>query len=126
MIGAVTSIRRRRSLMYGTAAAASSRSTVMRTISDPARANAATCWAVDSTSAVSVLVIDWTTIGAPPPTVTLPTWTGTVLWRSSGAAISGETATFITNSSAAGRSTHKPGAGPQQHKGGAWMARRVG
>ena len=33
-----------------------------------------------STSAVSVLVIDCTTIGAPPPTFTLPTWTGTD-WR---------------------------------------------
>ena len=29
--------------------------------------------AVPSTSAVSVLVIDWTTIGAPPPTITPPT-----------------------------------------------------
>src|SRR5690348_10321795 len=52
-----------------TAAAASSRSTVMRTISEPARAKAATCFAVASASAVSVLVIDCTTIGAPPPTV---------------------------------------------------------
>ena len=55
--------------MCGTAAAASSRSTVMRTISEPARASAATCRAVSSTSAVSVLVIDCTTMGAPPPTV---------------------------------------------------------
>ena len=59
--------------MCGTAAAASSRSTVMRTISEPARASAATCLTVPSTSAVSVLVIDCTTIGAPPPTFTLPT-----------------------------------------------------
>ena len=39
-------------------------------------------------SAVSVLVIDWTTIGAPPPTVTAPspspTRTPTVAWRESG------------------------------------------
>ena len=48
--------------MCGTAAAASSRSTVMRTSSEPARASAATC-ARASTSAVSVLVIDCTTIG---------------------------------------------------------------
>jgi hypothetical protein len=40
----------------------------MRTISEPARASAATCATVPSMSAVSVLVIDWTTIGAPPPT----------------------------------------------------------
>ena len=32
--------------MCGTAAAASSRSTVMRTISEPARWSAATCWTV--------------------------------------------------------------------------------
>ena len=64
--------------MCGTAAAASSRSTVMRTISEPARASAATCFAVPSASAVSVLVIDCTTTGAPPPTVTLPTLTPTV------------------------------------------------
>ena len=72
--------------MCGTAAAASSRSTVMRTISEPARASAATWPTVALTSAVSVLVIDCTTIGAPPPTCTLPTWTGTDWRRSFGAA----------------------------------------
>ncbi len=65
--------------MCGTAAAASSRSTVMRTSSEPARASAATWRAVASTSAVSVLVIDCTTIGAPPPTMTPPTSTVAVL-----------------------------------------------
>jgi hypothetical protein len=35
---------------------------------------ARTCATVAATSAVSVLVIDWTTIGAPPPTATLPTF----------------------------------------------------
>ena len=44
--------------MWGTAAAASSRSTVIRTISEPARAKAATWRVVASMSAVSVLVID--------------------------------------------------------------------
>ena len=44
----------------------------MRTSSEPARASAATCRAVASTSAVSVLVIDCTAIGAPPPTSTAP------------------------------------------------------
>ena len=67
--------------MCGTAAAASSRSTVMRTSSEPARASAATCRAVASTSAVSVLVIDCTTIGASPPTMTPPTSTATVWCR---------------------------------------------
>ncbi len=72
------------SRMWGTAAAAASRSTVMRTSSEPASASAATWATVDSMSAVSVLVIDWTTIGAPPPTGTVPTMTGTVSWRGSG------------------------------------------
>ncbi len=71
--------------MCGTAAAASSRSTVMRTSSDPARASAATWATVASMSAVSVLVIDWTTTGAPPPTLTSPTITATVSRRGSGA-----------------------------------------
>src|SRR5262245_42383862 len=58
----------------------------MRTISEPARLSAATWRTVASTSAVSVLVIDCTTMGAPPPTVTLPTCTGTLTRRGSGAA----------------------------------------
>jgi hypothetical protein len=33
---------------------------------------------------VSVLVIDWTTTGASPPTMTPPTHTPTVRWRESG------------------------------------------
>ena len=44
-----------------------------RTISDPARASSATWAAVATASAVSVLVIDCTTTGAPPPIVTDPT-----------------------------------------------------
>src|SRR5689334_6446613 len=79
---------RKPSRMCGTAAAASSRSTVMRTSSEPARDSAATCATVDSTSAVSVLVIDCTTIGAPPPTATLPTITCVVLCRGRGPATS--------------------------------------
>src|SRR5690606_14935953 len=59
----------------------------MRTISEPAGASAATWRTVASTSAVSVLVIDCTTIGAPPPTVTPPTSTATVLRRGCGPAI---------------------------------------
>src|SRR5271163_768972 len=64
-----------RSRMYGTAAAASSLLTVMRTNSDPARASALTCATVPSMSAVSVLVIDCTTIGDGPPMETEPTFT---------------------------------------------------
>src|ERR1700756_5740641 len=86
MIGTPTPILRSRSLMCGTAAAASLRSTVTRTSSEPARASAATCATVALTSAVSVLVIDCTTIGAAPPTVTPPTSTATDWRRSLGAA----------------------------------------
>src|SRR5262245_19144171 len=67
--------------MGGTAAAASSLLTVISTSSEPARASALTCATVESTSAVSVLVIDCTTTGAGPPTVTEPTRTGMDLRR---------------------------------------------
>ena len=59
------------SRIAGTAAAASGVFTVMRTISEPARASSLTWMAVPITSAVSVLVIDCTTTGASPPTITL-------------------------------------------------------
>src|ERR1700688_5277014 len=65
----------KRSRMCGTAAADSSLLTVMRTNSDPARASALTCSTVPSMAAVSVLVMDCTTIGALPPMVTAPTFT---------------------------------------------------
>ena len=61
--------------MRGTCAAASGVLTVMRTSSEPARASASTWRAVAAASAVSVLVIDCTTIGAPPPMRTPPTAT---------------------------------------------------
>ena len=64
--------------MWGTAAAASSLFTVTRTNSLPARASAATWRTVAATSAVSVLVIDWTTMGCPDPTGTPPMRTVTV------------------------------------------------
>ena len=58
--------------MRGTAAADSGLLTVTRTSSEPARHSSATCLTVPATSAVSVLVIDCTTTGWPPPTTTLP------------------------------------------------------
>ncbi len=64
------------STIFGTAAAAGSVLTVTRTSSDPAAASAITWLTVDITSAVSVFVIDCTTIGLPPPTYTLPILTG--------------------------------------------------
>src|SRR4051812_36250659 len=79
---------RNASRICGTAAAASSRSTVIRTSSEPARESAAICSTVPATSAVSGLVIDCTTIGAPPPTATLPTMTWVVLCRELGPAMS--------------------------------------
>ena len=64
------------------AAAASCVLTVMRTNSEPALASDATCATVAAMSAVSVFVIDWTTMGWSAPTGTFPTWEVTVdrLW----------------------------------------------
>src|SRR6267154_6027610 len=59
--------------MCGRAAAAASLLTVTRTNSEPARASAATCWMVPGISAVSVLVMDWTAMGASLPMRTPPT-----------------------------------------------------
>src|SRR5215470_9559599 len=68
--------------MAGTAAAAAAVFTVTRTSSEPASARALTWATVAATSAVSVLVIDWTTIGAPPPMTTSPTRAARVRCRS--------------------------------------------
>ncbi len=78
MSGAVQPASSIRRLISGTAAAASGRLTVTRTISEPASHNSTHWRAVAAASAVSVIVIDCTTMGAPPPTVTPPTLTGTV------------------------------------------------
>src|SRR5688572_7738633 len=73
----------------GTAAAAPSVLTVTRTSCDPAWASRATWIAVASASAVSVLVMDWTTTGWALPTRTPPTSTLTV-GRRRGRSASGE------------------------------------
>src|SRR5262245_59871446 len=65
----------------GTAAAAASLFTVTRTSSLPAWARARTWATVPSTSAVSVLVIDCTTMGRSLPTTTPATSTATVCLR---------------------------------------------
>src|SRR5262245_58744810 len=65
------------STMEGTARAASSVFTVTRTNSEPTLASAITWFTVAGVSAVSVLVMDWTTMGWDPPTVTDPTDTAT-------------------------------------------------
>ena len=48
-----------------------------RTMSAPASSSWRIWAMVAAASEVSVLVIDWTVIGASPPTGTLPTW----IWR---------------------------------------------
>ena len=48
-----------------------------RTIWQPDAVSSAICCSVAFTSAVTVVVIDWTLTGASPPTATLPTW----IWR---------------------------------------------
>ena len=68
--------------MSGTARAAASVLTVTRTSSLPAAWSALTWATVPATSAVSVLVIDCTTMGRRPPTFTPPTSTATVFRRS--------------------------------------------
>jgi hypothetical protein len=57
------------------ASASSQCGTATRTMSTPAATSAAICCSVALTSAVFVVVIDWTRIGASPPTVTPPTST---------------------------------------------------
>src|SRR5260370_13123724 len=81
MIGALQPASRKRFLISGTAAAASGTLTVQRTISEPASASSTVCLNVVATSAVSVFVIDCTTMGALPPTSTCPTRTPYVLRR---------------------------------------------
>src|SRR5918996_1045219 len=81
MIGASQASSRTRWTISGTAAAAASLLTVTRTSSEPARASATICAAVDAASAVSVFVIDCTTTGCDDPTGTCPTRVVTVCLR---------------------------------------------
>src|SRR3954471_20040934 len=61
--------------IFPSASASSVFGTATRTISQPAEASAAICAVVAGTSCVFVVVIDWTTTGAPPPILTPPTVT---------------------------------------------------
>src|SRR5262249_5032809 len=79
--GTCTPMFSRRVRIAGTCFAASSVFTVMRPISEPARASAATWSAVERASSVSVLVIDCTRIGASPPMVLSATRTGREMRR---------------------------------------------
>ena len=63
--------------MAGSASASSWDGTATRTIWQPEAVSSAICWSVAFTLAVSVVVIDCTDTGAPPPTGTEPT----MIWR---------------------------------------------
>src|ERR1017187_6471984 len=80
MMGTRTPNRSSVSTILGTAAVACPVLTVPRTSSEPARASAIAWFTVEATSAVSVLVMDCTTIGCAPPTFTPPAST-TTAWR---------------------------------------------
>ena len=57
----------------GRASASSWLGQATRTMSQPVAVSSAICWRVALTSVVGVVHIDWTLIGASPPTSTLPT-----------------------------------------------------
>src|SRR2546425_4960154 len=61
--------------------AASRTGTAQRTMSQPAASSAQISSSVAWTSRVSVLVIDCTVRGAPPPTLTFPSWICLLLRR---------------------------------------------
>jgi hypothetical protein len=61
----------------GSASASSCDGTATRTIWQPAAVSSAICCRVAFTSAVTVVVMDCTETGAPPPTGTVPT----MIWR---------------------------------------------
>ena len=65
----------------GSASASSWLGHATRTMSQPDAVSSAICWSVVFTSAVRVVVIDWTEIGWSLPTPTLPTWIWRVLRR---------------------------------------------
>src|SRR6266702_956777 len=63
------------------AAASSWDGTATRTIWQPVAVSSAICCSVAFTSAVTVVVIDWTETGAPPPTGTACLPLPTMIWR---------------------------------------------
>src|SRR5690348_13771185 len=65
----------------GSASASSWDGTATRTIWQPAAVSSAICCSVALTSAVRVVVIDWTDTGAPPPTGTACLPLPTMIWR---------------------------------------------
>src|SRR6266700_5405677 len=65
----------------GSASASSCDGTATRTIWQPVAVSSAICCSVAFTSAVSVVVMDWTDTGAPPPTGTACLPWPTMIWR---------------------------------------------
>src|SRR5690349_2819662 len=65
----------------GSASASSWDGTATRTISQPVAVSSAICCSVALTSAVRVVVMDWTDTGAPPPTGTACLPLPTMIWR---------------------------------------------
>src|SRR6266516_5051392 len=65
----------------GSASASSWEGTATRTIWQPVAVSSAICCSVAFTSAVTVVVIDWTETGAPPPTGTACLPLPTMIWR---------------------------------------------
>src|SRR6266536_1824483 len=65
----------------GSASASSCDGTATRTIWQPVAVSSAICCSVAFTSAVTVVVIDWTETGAPPPTGTACFPLPTMIWR---------------------------------------------
>src|ERR1039457_3386119 len=65
----------------GSASASSCDGTATRTIWQPVAVSSAICCSVALTSAVTVVVIDWTETGAPPPTGTACLPLPTMIWR---------------------------------------------
>src|SRR5712691_12905189 len=65
----------------GSASASSCDGTATRTIWQPVAVSSAICCSVAFTSAVTVVVIDWTETGAPPPTRTACLPLPTMIWR---------------------------------------------
>src|SRR5687768_7423613 len=87
----------------GSAAASTGSGTATRTIWQPVAVSAAICCSVALTSAVTVVVIDCTLMGAPPPTRTPPTSSCRVFLRSASRAggssgMPSETGTAVTES----------------------------
>src|SRR5829696_2513365 len=97
----------------GSASASSCDGTATRTIWQPAAVSSAICWSVAFTSVVGVVVIDWTEIGASPPTGIEPTRICRLLRR--GASTGGGTVGMPRDTAVTGRTPLLEGVGERVH-----------